>query len=113
MSTANHGIDRVRVTFDDESLVADAGLLLVATLAAQLGLEALGNAPIAPYFVNSSLGIAWQHCGPAARAPADQRPTTRPRTASNETPAVSAITGDHPSLLPPSPQSHYTSVLQL
>ena len=38
--TVNHGIDRVQVTFDDESLVADAGLLLVATVAARLGLEA-------------------------------------------------------------------------
>ena len=39
--TVNHGIDRVQVTFDDETLVADAGLLLVATVAARLGLEAL------------------------------------------------------------------------
>ena len=47
--TVNHGIDRVQVTFDDESLVADAGLLLVATVAARLGLEALivsGNLPV-------------------------------------------------------------------
>lgn len=41
MSTVNHGLDRVRATFDDESLVADAGLILVATLVARLGLEAL------------------------------------------------------------------------
>ncbi|HON76815.1 MAG TPA: IS1380 family transposase [Dermatophilaceae bacterium] len=41
MSTVNHGIDRVRATFDDESLVADAGLILVATLVARLGLESL------------------------------------------------------------------------
>jgi hypothetical protein len=41
VSTVNHGIDRVRVTFDDETLVADAGLLLTATLVARLGLEAL------------------------------------------------------------------------
>jgi Transposase DDE domain group 1 len=42
----NHGIDRVRVTFDDESLVADAGLLLVATVASRLGLEALVNTTV-------------------------------------------------------------------
>lgn len=41
MGTVNHGIDRVRATFDDESLVADAGLLLVATLVARLRLESL------------------------------------------------------------------------
>lgn len=41
MSSVNHGIDRVRATFDDESLVADAGLILVATLVARLGLESL------------------------------------------------------------------------
>lgn len=46
MSTVNHGIDRVRVTFDDESLVADAGLLLVATLSARLGLESLIDATV-------------------------------------------------------------------
>jgi len=36
-------IDRLDVTFDDPNLVADAGLLLVATLTARLGLEALIN----------------------------------------------------------------------
>lgn len=41
MSTVKHGIDRVRATFDDESLVADAGLILAATLVARLGLESL------------------------------------------------------------------------
>mgnify|MGYP001817714434 CR=1 FL=1 len=39
--TVNHGIDRVRATFDDESLIADAGLVLVATLVGRLGLERL------------------------------------------------------------------------
>jgi hypothetical protein len=33
----NHGINRVPVTFDEESLIADAGLVLVATVAARLG----------------------------------------------------------------------------
>ena len=41
MRPVNHGLDRVRVMFDDDSLVADAGLLVVATVAARLGLEAL------------------------------------------------------------------------
>jgi hypothetical protein len=44
--TVNHGLDRVRVTFDDESLVADAGLVLVATLVARLGLERLVDATV-------------------------------------------------------------------
>jgi len=46
VSPVKHGIDRVRVTFDEESLVADAGLLLVATLTARLGLEALVDATV-------------------------------------------------------------------
>ena len=46
MSTVNHGIDRVRVTFDEDHLVADAGLVLVATLVERLGLEALINTAV-------------------------------------------------------------------
>src|ERR1700735_4496873 len=38
-----HGLDRVAVSFDDENLVASAGLILVGTLVARLGLEALIN----------------------------------------------------------------------
>lgn len=41
MRTVNHGIDRVRAIFDEESLVTDAGLILIATLVARLGLESL------------------------------------------------------------------------
>lgn len=37
MSRVSHSPDRLRVTFDDEGLVANAGLLLVATLASRLG----------------------------------------------------------------------------
>lgn len=37
------GIDRLEVTFDDERLVTDAGVVLVATLAGRLGLEALAR----------------------------------------------------------------------
>jgi hypothetical protein len=43
VSRVSRGIDRVEVTFDDESLVADAGLLVPATLMVRLGLEALVN----------------------------------------------------------------------
>jgi Transposase DDE domain group 1 len=43
----SRGIDRVCVTFDDPNLVANAGLVLIATLVRRLGLEALCNATIA------------------------------------------------------------------
>jgi DDE family transposase len=46
VKTVNHGMDRVRATFDDESLVADAGLLLVATVVSRLGLEASINSTV-------------------------------------------------------------------
>jgi hypothetical protein len=39
-------IDRVGVTFDDETLVADAGLIVPATLMVRLGLESLINAMV-------------------------------------------------------------------
>ena len=39
MSRVSHNIDRLEVGFDDESLVADAGLLTAATLMDRLGLE--------------------------------------------------------------------------
>jgi hypothetical protein len=35
------GLDGVRVVFDDEHVVCDAGVVLVATLAGRLGLEGL------------------------------------------------------------------------
>ena len=38
--------DRVRVVFDDPGLVADCGLMIVATLAARLGLEAVIDATV-------------------------------------------------------------------
>ena len=44
--TVNHGIDRVRAAFDEESLVAGAGLVLVATVVSRLGLEALVNSTV-------------------------------------------------------------------
>jgi len=35
------GLDGVRVVFDDERVVSDAGIALVATLAGRLGIEQL------------------------------------------------------------------------
>ena len=43
MSPVSRGIDRIAVTFDKPNLVANAGLLLVATVVARLGLERLIN----------------------------------------------------------------------
>ena len=37
------GLDGLRVCFDDERVVSDAGVMLVATLAARLGIEALAG----------------------------------------------------------------------
>ena len=41
MKPVSHGLDRLQVTFDEPGLVADAGLVVVATLASRLDLEAL------------------------------------------------------------------------
>ena len=46
MGGVSHAIDRVEVTFDDESLVANAGLVVPATLMVRLGLEGLVNASV-------------------------------------------------------------------
>ena len=43
MGGSSHTLDRVKVTFDDDNAVADAGLLLPATLAQHLGIEALAD----------------------------------------------------------------------
>src|SRR3954464_2244999 len=37
------GLDGVQVNFDDERVVSDAGVMLVATLAQRLGIEALAG----------------------------------------------------------------------
>ncbi len=37
------GLDGVQVKFDDERVVCDAGVMLVATLAERLGIEALAQ----------------------------------------------------------------------
>jgi len=44
VSSSSRTIERVAVTFDDPSLVADAGLIVPATLMVRLGLETLVNA---------------------------------------------------------------------
>ena len=38
---SSHALDRTGITFDDDHAVANAGLVLTATLGARLGLEAL------------------------------------------------------------------------
>lgn len=46
MTGVSRGIDRIEVVFDDPNLVANAGLVVPATLMARLGLEALVNATV-------------------------------------------------------------------
>ena len=46
MKPVSCGIDRIQVTFDENTLVANAGLVLVATVVKKLGLEALVNAMV-------------------------------------------------------------------
>src|SRR6266540_4157080 len=41
MQASSHALDRLDVSFDDDHLVADAGLLLPATLAQDLGVKEL------------------------------------------------------------------------
>ena len=43
MEPVSRAVDRIEATFDDETLVADAGLIVPATLMVRLGLEALIN----------------------------------------------------------------------
>src|SRR5918995_2342509 len=43
VSRVSHAVDRIQVSFDDEKLVANAGLLLVGSLAARLEREAVVN----------------------------------------------------------------------
>jgi hypothetical protein len=46
VSPVSHSLDRARATFDDPNLVADAGLILPATLMLRLGLESLINGTV-------------------------------------------------------------------
>lgn len=43
MPAVSHDIDRIAVRFDDDNAVADAGLLLVGTVARRLGLEQVAD----------------------------------------------------------------------
>ncbi len=43
MARSSHTLDRVEVMFDGDRMVADAGLILPATLAQKLGVEALAD----------------------------------------------------------------------
>ncbi len=53
---SSHSLDRLDTAFDDDHLVADAGLLLPATLAHHLGLREL---------VNEHLDLGRKHAGAA------------------------------------------------
>ena len=46
MTQVWHGIDRIDAIFDDPNLVANAGLILPATLMVHLGLEGLVNSTV-------------------------------------------------------------------
>jgi Transposase DDE domain group 1 len=46
VNAVSRGIDRIEVTFDDPTLVANAGLIVPATLMTRLGLESLINASL-------------------------------------------------------------------
>jgi hypothetical protein len=46
VSSVSRSIERLDVTFDDDSLVANAGLIVPATLMVRLGLEALVNSTV-------------------------------------------------------------------
>jgi hypothetical protein len=46
VSSVSHPIDRVEATFDDSTLVANAGLIVPATLMVRLGLEPLVNSTV-------------------------------------------------------------------
>jgi len=46
VSRVSHAVDRIRVSFDEPNVVANAGLLLVGTLAVRLDLERLVNATV-------------------------------------------------------------------
>ena len=48
MSGVSRKLDRLEVVFDEESLVADAGLLVAATLMGRSGVEAVVDASVRP-----------------------------------------------------------------
>jgi hypothetical protein len=56
VSRVSHPVERARATFDDPNLVANAGLILVGTLGARLGLERLVNTLVR---LGQRVGGAW------------------------------------------------------
>ena len=67
MKPVSRGIDGIAVTFDEDHLVATAGLLLVATVVTRLGLEALVSALVRIPSKRGGFdaGSAGQPCGDA------------------------------------------------
>jgi hypothetical protein len=60
------GLDGLRVEFDDERVVSDAGAMLVATVAERLGIEALS--PSAASSINCASRVApWRQSARATR----------------------------------------------
>jgi GNAT superfamily N-acetyltransferase len=61
------GPDGVEVVFDDARVVSDAGVMLVATLARRLGVEALAQQLVLDALLGRALERAWQAgAGPSA-----------------------------------------------
>ena len=79
--------DRIRIVFDDHRLVANAGLLLPATLARHLGLGELVDHHLdlggAPGRANTGIGqrplwlAAWSYPKPGLRLPQATQPSPR------------------------------------
>ena len=83
---SSHSLDRLDTAFDDDRLVADAGLLLPATLAAHLGLRELvetrldlGDRPAGRTSATSSspLSCRRSRAVTVSRTPRRSRPTAR------------------------------------
>ena len=66
MKRVLHSIDRAEVTFDDPTLVADAGLIVPATLMVRLGLEALIDSTVRSWSAPAT-SITPIGCAPAPR----------------------------------------------
>src|SRR5271169_5225811 len=76
------GLDGVRVVFDDDRVVSDAGIALVATLAGRLGIEALVGRFVTlrrdrPGAANPGRGRAEARCRGFARSVSSARPPNR------------------------------------
>lgn len=69
MARVSHGPDRLRVVFDDPNLVAKAGLILIATRTARLGLEALVGATRPAWLLTPSARTASTDITPWSNSP--------------------------------------------